>query len=36
MDRPPMQAGGDPWSEVPADLEDMLRAELARKTSMRR
>ncbi len=33
MDRPPMQASGDPWSEVPADLEDMLRAELARKTS---
>jgi uncharacterized LabA/DUF88 family protein len=33
MDRPPMQASGDPWSEVPADLEDILRAELARKTT---
>ena len=25
--------GGDPWSEVPPDLEEMLRAELARKGS---
>ena len=33
-DRPTYSGGGsDPWSEVPADLEEMLRAELARKTS---
>jgi uncharacterized LabA/DUF88 family protein len=32
-DRPSMPVSGDPWSEVPADLEEMLRAELARKTS---
>jgi uncharacterized LabA/DUF88 family protein len=33
MDRPTGGYGSDPWSEVPADLEEMLRAELARKTS---
>ena len=38
IDRRPAQlpppaggATGDPWSEVPADLEEMLRAELSRK-----
>ncbi|HEY8168421.1 MAG TPA: NYN domain-containing protein [Candidatus Limnocylindrales bacterium] len=33
-DRPPMRpssGNGDPWSEVPPELEEMLRAELARK-----
>jgi uncharacterized LabA/DUF88 family protein len=34
-ERQPTSAGfgSDPWSEVPPDLEEMLRAELARKTS---
>jgi uncharacterized LabA/DUF88 family protein len=36
VERPPMResagsSGGDPWSEVPPELEEMLRAELARK-----
>ena len=37
--RPPERAGGgqrsssDPWSEVPPELEDLLRAELARKSA---
>ena len=35
-ERPPSRepagsSGGDPWSEVPPELEEMLRAELARK-----
>ena len=28
VDRPP-RSGGDPWSEVPPELEEMLRAQLA-------
>ncbi|HEY7599616.1 MAG TPA: NYN domain-containing protein [Candidatus Limnocylindrales bacterium] len=32
---PAAAASGDPWSEVPADLEEMLRAELARKIDRR-
>jgi uncharacterized LabA/DUF88 family protein len=35
-ERQPIQGGGygsDPWSEVPPDLEEMLRAELARKVT---
>jgi uncharacterized LabA/DUF88 family protein len=28
---PAGSSGGDPWSEVPPELEEMLRAELARK-----
>ncbi|MFI5253962.1 MAG: NYN domain-containing protein [Candidatus Limnocylindrales bacterium] len=28
---PPPTSGGEPWSEVPPELEELLRAELARK-----
>lgn len=31
--QPPAQASGDPWSEVPEELEQLLRAELTRKGS---
>lgn len=29
----PARSSGDPWSEVPPELEEMLRAEVARKTA---
>jgi uncharacterized LabA/DUF88 family protein len=34
-DRPPRTSGGDPWSEVPPELEEMLRAQLAQSGKSR-
>ena len=34
-ERPPRTSGGDPWSEVPPELEEMLRAQLAQSGKAR-
>ncbi len=34
-DRPVRSSGGDPWSEVPPELEEMLRAQLAQSGKSR-
>jgi uncharacterized LabA/DUF88 family protein len=36
VDRPAPRSGGDPWSEVPPELEEMLRAQLAQSPKARR
>ncbi len=36
FDRPAPRASGDPWSEVPPELEEMLRAQLAQSPKGRR
>jgi uncharacterized LabA/DUF88 family protein len=35
-ERPAPRSGGDPWSEVPPELEEMLRAQLAQSPKARR
>jgi len=36
FDRPAPRSSGDPWSEVPPELEEMLRAQLAQSPKARR